>query len=98
MAHTGLTPRGHRSSPQQFKKSPATSVTLMGHPGGSAVNFDSPSTAAALGVLGMGGLDMNLDNVGALSNLGNLARNDEDERARRLQNVIDILSVGYALH
>ncbi|OIW28514.1 hypothetical protein CONLIGDRAFT_681468 [Coniochaeta ligniaria NRRL 30616] len=90
--HAGLTPHGPRSSPQQFKKSPATSITLMGHPGSSAVNFDSPSAAAALGALGMGGLDMGLDGVGALGSLGNLGRNDEDERARRLKTVIDILS------
>ncbi|KAB5554996.1 mediator of RNA polymerase II transcription subunit 1-domain-containing protein [Coniochaeta sp. 2T2.1] len=89
---TGLTPHGPRSSPQQFKKSPANSVTLMGHPGAPAVNFDSPSTAAALGAMGMGALDMNLDGVSALGGLGNLGRNDEDERARRLQTVIDILS------
>jgi hypothetical protein len=46
----------------------------------------------------MGGLDMNLDGVGALGGLGNLGRNDEDERARRLQTVIDILSVSYSAH
>lgn len=70
----------------------------MGHPGTSAVNFDSPSAAAALGALGMGSLDMHLDSVGALGSLGNLGRNDEDERARRLQNVIDILSVSRFRH
>jgi hypothetical protein len=43
----------------------------------------------------MGGLDMSLDNVGGLGNLGSLTRNDDDERARRLQNVIEILSVSY---
>lgn len=41
---------------------------------------------------------MNLDGVGALGGLGNLGRNDEDERARRLQTVIDILSVSYSAH
>jgi hypothetical protein len=40
----------------------------------------------------MGTLDMNLDGVGALGGLG-MGRNDEDDRARRLQAVIDILSV-----
>ncbi|KAJ9164740.1 Mediator of RNA polymerase II transcription subunit 1 [Coniochaeta hoffmannii] len=89
---TGLTPHGPRSSPQQFKKSPANSITVMGHPGSSAVNFDSPSAAAALGALGMAGLDMNLDGVGGLGGLGSLGRNDGDDRARRLQTVIAILS------
>lgn len=65
----------------------------MGHPGSSAVNFDSPSAAAALGALSMGSLEMNLDGVSTLGSLGNLGRNDEDDRARRLQTVIDILSV-----
>ena len=57
------------------------------------MNFDSPSAAAALGALGMGGLDMNLDGVGALGGLGDLVKNDGDDRARRLQTVIAILSV-----
>lgn len=93
--HAALTPHGPRSSPQQFKKSPANSVALMAHPASSGVNFDSPSAVAALGALGMGGLDMNLDGVGALGGLGNLGRSDEDERTRRLQAVIDILSVSF---
>jgi hypothetical protein len=65
----------------------------MGHPSNSAVNFDSPSAAAAFGVLGLGsGLDINLDtvHVGALGSLGKV---DDDERARRLEHVIEILNV-----
>lgn len=40
---------------------------------------------------------MNLDGVGGLGGLGNLGRTDEDERVRRLQTVIDILSVSFLL-
>lgn len=67
----------------------------MGHSGNAPVNFDSPSAAAALGALGIGGgLDLNLDgvSVGGLGGLG-LGRADDDERARRLKGVIDILKV-----
>lgn len=63
------------------------------------MNFDSPSAAAAFGVLGMGGgLDIGLDNVdvGALGDLGPMGKIDDDERARRLENVIEILSVRIA--
>lgn len=53
-AHVAFSPRGPKSSPQQFKKSPATSATLMGHTN-APLNFDSPSAAAAMGALGIGG-------------------------------------------
>ncbi|CAI4215143.1 unnamed protein product [Parascedosporium putredinis] len=61
-----FSPRGPRSSPQQVKRSPATTATLAGHPSTGPLNFDSPSAAAAMGSLGMGNaLDIGLDNVGA---------------------------------
>ncbi|KAJ9156090.1 Mediator of RNA polymerase II transcription subunit 1 [Pleurostoma richardsiae] len=93
-AHAAFSPHGPRSSPQQVKKSPATSTTLMGHQANSAVNFDSPSAAAAFGALGIGSLDGGLDNVGVggIGGLGALGvRGDDEERAKRLQGVIDIL-------
>ena len=98
VAHAAFSPHGLRSSPQQVKKSPATTATL-GAATNSAMNFDSPSAAAAFGVLGMGGgLDIGLDNVdvGALGDLGPMGKIDDDERARRLENVIEILSVRIA--
>ncbi len=103
--HAAFSPRGPRSSPQNMKKSPANSATLMGHsisnsgmalgggPGSvPAMNYDSPA-AAAMGALGLvlGGLD-NIS-VGGLSQLGSLGRADEDERARRLQKVLEMLKV-----
>ncbi|KAL1901864.1 hypothetical protein Sste5346_001568 [Sporothrix stenoceras] len=104
--HTAFSPLGPRSSPQNVKKSPANSATLMGLtasssgiPGGSggpgsnaAMNYDSPA-AAAMGNLGMdlSGLD-NVSVVGGLAHLGSvLGRNDDDERARRLQTVLHLL-------
>ncbi|TDZ26208.1 hypothetical protein Cob_v000180 [Colletotrichum orbiculare MAFF 240422] len=92
-AHTAFSPRGPRSSPQQFKKSPATSSTLMGHPANGALNFDSPSAAAAMGALGISGaLDIGLEHVGVggFGGLGGLS--SEDEKIKRLDAVIDILS------
>jgi hypothetical protein len=66
------------------------------------MNFDSPSTAAALGALGPGmgiGIgDLALDAAGGLvlapGGLGaGTGRGEEDERRKRLQQVIDILKV-----
>ncbi|KAF4965198.1 hypothetical protein FZEAL_10790 [Fusarium zealandicum] len=91
-AHAVFSPRGPRSSPQHFKKSPATS-TLMAQASNAPLNFDSPSTAAAMGALGIGGgLDMGLDNVGVggLGALGALA--SEDDKLKRLEAIIDILN------
>ncbi|KAL0942495.1 uncharacterized protein CTRU02_200381 [Colletotrichum truncatum] len=91
-AHAAFSPRGPRSSPQQFKKSPATSTTLMGHPANGALNFDSPSAAAAMGALGIsGGLDIGLDHVGVggFGGLGGLG--SEDDKIKRLDTVIEIL-------
>ncbi|KAM0287473.1 hypothetical protein ACHAQH_000426 [Verticillium albo-atrum] len=90
-AHVAFSPRGPKSSPQQFKKSPATSATLMGHTN-APLNFDSPSAAAAMGALGIGGgLDMGLDNVSVngLGVLGGLA--GEDDMIKRLGAIIDII-------
>jgi hypothetical protein len=70
----------------------------MGHAVNNAVNFDSPSAAAAIGALGMGGdLGLGFDtvSVAGLGGLGTLGKVDDDERAKRLENVIDILNVCY---
>ncbi|RSL66920.1 hypothetical protein CEP54_003478 [Fusarium duplospermum] len=90
-AHAVFSPRGPRSSPQQFKKSPAASTLMAAQASNAPLNFDSPSTAAAMGALGIGtGLDIGLDNVGVgLGNLGALA---EDDKLKRLETIIDILN------
>lgn len=68
--------------------------------GGAPVNFDSPSAVAALGAMGMGaGLDLGgLDNVGlaGLGGPGTQIRSIEDERLKRLDAVLEILSVSAA--
>ncbi|KAK0635879.1 mediator of RNA polymerase II transcription subunit 1-domain-containing protein [Bombardia bombarda] len=90
--HAAFSPRGPRSSPQQFKKSPATatSASMMGHPSAAAVNFDSPSTAAAFSALQIsGGLDLGLPGPGGLNTPG---RTSEDEFATKLEAVIAVLS------
>ncbi|KFG83783.1 hypothetical protein MANI_009411 [Metarhizium anisopliae] len=92
-ARAAFSPRGPGSSPQQVKKSPATS-TLMGHTGMGAFNFDSPSTAAAMGALGMGGgFDIGLDNVGVggLDAIGAALAN-EDDKMKRLDTILTLLS------
>ena len=93
-AHAAFSPHGPRSSPQQVKKSPATSATLMGHQASNPVNFDSPSAAAAFGALGITGLEGALDNVsvGQLGALGGIGGGD-DGREERLKAVIDLLKV-----
>lgn len=64
----------------------------MGHPNG-ALNFDSPSAAAAMGALGIsGGLDIGLDHVG-VGGFGGLGGIGEDDKIKRLDSVIDILGV-----
>jgi hypothetical protein len=106
--HLAFSPHGPRSvvpSPQQVKKSPANSNTLYGYPSGGGhptnssfgVGYDSPSAAMALG--GVPGLaELGLDGVGAPgigTPLGALVapRGAEDERKRKLQQVMDILKV-----
>lgn len=94
-AQAAFSPRGPKSSPQQVKKSPATS-TLMGQAGMGAFNFDSPSTAAAMGALGIGdGFNMGLDNVGvsSLDTIGAALAN-EDDKLKRLDTILKLLSVG----
>ncbi len=94
-AHAAFSPHGPRSSPQQVKKSPATSGTL-GQVSNAPVNFDSPSAAAAFGALNLSaGLELGLDgvNVAALGSLGGIGRNTEDDRVKRLDHVIEVLNV-----
>ncbi|TLD27253.1 hypothetical protein PspLS_05068 [Pyricularia sp. CBS 133598] len=89
-----FSPHGPKSSPSHFKRSPANTNTLMGHTGvgGAPVNFDSPSAAAALGALGIGGgLDLGLDNIGA-GGLGDLGRTEDDDRLKKLQEILAMLS------
>jgi hypothetical protein len=59
--------------------------------GGGPMNFDSPSAAAAMGALGIGGgLDMGLG-VGRIGSLG--SNGGEDERLKRYDAVLEIISV-----
>ncbi|KAF5018187.1 hypothetical protein F66182_9844 [Fusarium sp. NRRL 66182] len=85
-AHVVFSPRGPRSSPQQFKKSPATS-TLLAQPSNAPLNFDSPSTAAAMGDLAM---DMSLDNP--LGPPPPPPPGSEEDKLKRLEAIIDILN------
>lgn len=67
----------------------------MGHTNMVAFNFDSPSTAAAMGALGLGGsFDIGLDSVGVsgLDAIG-VALANEDDKLKRLDTIINILSV-----
>lgn len=93
-AAVALSPHGLRSSPQQFKRSPATgtlqSGILSGQPVNAPLNFDSPSAAAALGGLG---LDLNLDNISVGGLVGSVNRSDEDERRKRMDTVVAALWV-----
>lgn len=87
MAQAAFSPNGPRSSPQQFKKSPATVASASGPRSYPPVNFDSPSAAAALGALQMdSAIEMGLSSLG-------LGKATDDERARRLDAVIATLSV-----
>ncbi|TAQ84699.1 hypothetical protein B7494_g6973 [Chlorociboria aeruginascens] len=100
-------PRSVGPSPQQIKKSPANSNTIYGFTsggttGGAAAGhatnssfggmngYDSPSAAMALGgVPGLG--DLGLDGLGLLGGLGQAGRGDEEEKARRLGAVVEVL-------
>ncbi len=90
-AHVAFSPHGPRSSPQAVKKSPATG-TLGRDPGSNiAVNFDSPSAAAAINATQAGGgLGLGL---GGLDGLGAPTQSTEDERLKRLDDIIAILNV-----
>lgn len=71
----------------------------MGHSGMGAFNFDSPSTAAAMGALGMGAsFDIGLDNVGVtgLDAIGAALAN-EDDKLKRLDTILKLLRVGQNL-
>lgn len=72
---------------------------MMAHASNAPLNFDSPSTAAAMGALAISGaLDMNLDNVGVggLGTLGALA--SEDDKLKRLETIIATLNVWSSCH
>lgn len=92
-AQAAFSPRNQRSSPQQVKKSPATS--MMGQSSMGALNFDSPSTAAAMGALG--GFDMGLDGVGGLDGLA-ATYASEEEKLRRLDVIIKLLNVSWRIN
>ncbi|KUI72800.1 hypothetical protein VM1G_08436 [Cytospora mali] len=83
-----FSPHGPRSSPQQFKKSPATSGTLVGsnsQAGPAPMNFDSPSAAALFG-----GFDLASDNMG-MGAMGLPRPSGDEERQKRLEEVTHIL-------
>lgn len=66
---------------------------LTGQTAMASLNFDSPSTAAAMGALGMGGgFDMGLDAVAGLDAVG-AAYASEEEKLRRLEVIIKLLNV-----
>lgn len=73
----------------------------MGQSGMGALNFDSPSTAAAMGALGIGGsFDIGLENVsvGELDSLNvPFAKEDklkrEDDKLKRLDHILELLNV-----
>ena len=73
-AQAAFSPRGPRSSPQQFKKSPATS--MLGQLSNGALNFDSPSTAAALGLAGPTDMPTDNDPVDELRDMRPITRDD----------------------
>lgn len=91
-SHLAITPHGAQSvvpSPQQIKKSPATSLVLLnqGTTGSFGAGYDSPSAAMALG--GISNLsDLNFD---GLCGVSSLKRDDEEERKRKLDLVSEIL-------
>jgi hypothetical protein len=86
-----FSPHGPRSSPQQIKKSPATTGPLMGsnsQPGAAPMNFDSPSAAAF-----MASFDASLvDNMG-ITSMGMPRPSGDEERQNRLDEVLQILGV-----
>ncbi|KAI0164304.1 mediator of RNA polymerase II transcription subunit 1-domain-containing protein [Hypoxylon sp. FL1284] len=86
-----FSPHGPKSSPQQFKKSPAagTSAIMMG--GNAAANFDSPSAAAAYSTLGITINDLNLDNISVGGLVAAAGRTDEEDRNKRMDAVIAAL-------
>lgn len=108
-AHAAFSPLGPRSSPQQFKKSPANSATLMGHsasssgvPGGAGgggggnsvpVTYDSPA-AAAMGALGIhGGLDLGGLDHVGVSGLGGLGSIGRSDEDEREKRLQTVLTI-----
>ena len=66
---------------------------MMNHASNGPLNFDSPSTAAAMGALNLSnGLDLNLHNVASLGNLNQMDR--EDDKLKKLEGILDILKAG----
>lgn len=64
----------------------------MSQPNMGALNFDSPSTAAAMGALGMGGsFDVSLDGSGMDALTASF--DTEDEKLRRLDAILKMLNV-----
>lgn len=90
-AQAAFSPRGPRSSPQQVKKSPATSM-LLGQLPNSALSFDSPSTATALGLVVPTDMSTVNDPVDELRDMRPIVR--EDDKLRRLETILEILNVG----
>ncbi|PHH73807.1 hypothetical protein CDD82_5262 [Ophiocordyceps australis] len=90
--HAAFSPRPPKSSPQQVKKSPAASNLTAQASIGAAFNFDSPSTVAAMGALGMGAaFDMTLDNVALAA-----PQTGEEDIVKRLDGVTSLLQTkGY---
>lgn len=88
-----FSPHGPKSSPQQFKKSPATG-NMASTAGGAAANFDSPSAAAAYNTLGMSINDLNLDNISVGGLVAPPGRTDEEDRKKRMEAVVAALWVG----
>ncbi|EFX03186.1 hypothetical protein CMQ_3115 [Grosmannia clavigera kw1407] len=108
-AHAAFSPLGPRSSPQQFKKSPGNSATLMGHsasstgiPGGAGgggggssvpVTYDSPA-AAAMGALGInGGLDLGALDHVSVSGLGGLGSIGRSDEEEREKRLQTVLTI-----
>lgn len=66
---------------------------MMGQATMASLNFDSPSTAAAMGALVIGnGFDIGLGGVGGLDGV-NPAYATEEEKLRRLEAIIKMLNV-----
>ncbi|RKF58229.1 hypothetical protein OnM2_069030 [Erysiphe neolycopersici] len=92
LPYLAFSPYGPQSvvpSPQQVKKSPATSQMMLnnGTTGSFSGNYDSPSAAMALGSIS-GLSELGLD---ALSGVANPRRDDEEERKRKMDLVSEIL-------
>ncbi|KAI0881824.1 mediator of RNA polymerase II transcription subunit 1-domain-containing protein [Annulohypoxylon maeteangense] len=87
-----FSPHGPRSSPQQFKKSPATG-TMIGTNTSVTVNFDSPSVTAAYNTLGinMNINDLNLDSISVGGLVAATRQSDEEDRKKRMEAVIAAL-------